>query len=70
MLTEEVKKIFFMRDRGHTDDPNTFDKAMSDIDFKKWLVAMKSEIASMYLNQVCTLVDPPKDIIPIGYKWI
>ena len=35
MLTEEVKKIFFMEDRGHGDDPNTFDEVMSDIDFKK-----------------------------------
>ena len=35
MLTEEVKKIFFMGDRGHSDDSNTFDEAMSDIDFEK-----------------------------------
>ena len=31
---------------------------------------MKLEIDSMYLNQVWTLVDPCKDIIPIGCKWI
>ena len=59
-----------MGDRGHTDDPNTFDEAISDIHFEKWLDTMKSEIDSMYSNQVWTLVDPPECIIPIGCKWI
>ena len=68
MLMEEVKEIFLMGDRGHTDDPNTFDEVMSNIDSKKWLDAMKSEIDSMYSNQVWTLVDLPKDILPIGCK--
>ena len=58
MLTEEVKKIFFIGDKGHGDDPNTFDEVMSNIDFKKQLDATKSKIDSMYLNQVWTLVDP------------
>ena len=31
---------------------------------------MKAEMDSMYVNQVWTLIDPPKDIIPIGCKWI
>ena len=31
---------------------------------------MRSEIDSMHSNQVWTLVDPPKGIIPIGCKWI
>ena len=35
MLTKEVKKIFLMGDRGHGDDLNTFDEAMSDIDSEK-----------------------------------
>ena len=70
MVTEEVKKIFFMGRRGHDDDPNIFDEKMSDIDFKKWLDAIKSEIDSMHSNQVCTLVDPPEGIVPIKCKWI
>ena len=48
MLTEEVKEIFLIGDRGLSDDLNTFDEVMSDIDFKKWLDAMKSEIDSMH----------------------
>ena len=52
MLMEEVKKIFLMGDRGHTNDPNIFDEMMSDIDFEKWLDAMKSEIDSMHSKQI------------------
>ena len=59
-----------MGDKDHDDDPNTFDKAMSDIDFEKWLNAMKSEIDSMHINHVWTLVDPPEGIVPIGCKQI
>lgn len=43
---------------------------MSDINSQRWLEAMKSEMDSMYLNQVWTLVDPPKGIVPIGCKWV
>ena len=59
-----------MEDRGHNDDPNTIDEMMSDIDFEKQLDTMKSEIDSMYSNQIQTLVDPPQGIVPIGCKWI
>ena len=52
MLTEEVKKIFLMGDEGHGDDPNIFDEVISDINFKKWLDIIKSEIDSMHSNQV------------------
>ena len=31
---------------------------------------MKSEIDSMYTNQVWTLVDALESVTPIGYKWI
>ena len=70
MLTEDVKETFLMGDGEHGDDPKTYKEAMLDIDSKKWLEAMKSEIDSMHSNQVWTLVDPPKDIVPIGCKWI
>ena len=63
MIMEKVKKIFLIGDRGHTDDPNTFDEAISDIDSKKWLYAMKSETDSMHSNQVWTLVDPSEGIV-------
>ena len=68
MLMEKVKKIFLMEDKDHGDNPNTFNETMSDIDFKKWLDAMKSKIDSMHSNQVWTLVNPFEGTVPIGYK--
>ena len=44
MLKEDIKKIFFVGDKDHRDDLKTYDEAMADIDFEKWLNAMKSEI--------------------------
>ena len=41
-----------MGDKSHDDDPNTFDEMISDINFEKWLDAMKLEIDSMHSNQV------------------
>ena len=43
---------------------------MNSSEFDKWLMAMKSEMDSMYTNQVWTLVNPPEGIKPIGCKWI
>ena len=31
---------------------------------------MRTEMDSMYANQVWKLVDPPEGIVPIGCKWI
>ena len=31
---------------------------------------MKSGMDSMYINQVQTLIDAPKGVIPIGCKWV
>ena len=70
ILKEDVKEAFLIKDRGHDDDPSTFDEVMTDIDFEKWLDAIKLKIDSMHLNQVWTLVDPLKKIIFIGCKWI
>ena len=70
MLMEKVKKIFWMEDKDHGDDLNTFHEVMSNIDFEKQLDAMKSEIDSIYSNQVQTLVDPSEGIVSIGCKQI
>ncbi|KAL0413393.1 UNVERIFIED_CONTAM: Copia protein [Sesamum radiatum] len=43
---------------------------MSEIHLDKWLEAMKFEMNSMGSTQVYTLVDPPKGIRHVGYKWI
>ena len=59
-----------MGDRDQGKDPNTYNEAMLDIDFERWLEAMKSELDSMHSNQVWTLVDSPEGTVPIGCKWI
>ena len=49
-------------------DPYTYEKAMNDIDAHHWIKAMKSELDSMYSNQVCDLVKVPNGIKPVGCK--
>ena len=51
-------------------EPTTYQEAMSDPDSEKWLDAMKSEMQSMYDNQVWTLIDAPEGIKTIGCKWV
>lgn len=46
-------------------EPTSYQEAISDLDSKKWLEAMKSEMQSMYDNQVWTLIDPPEER-PLG----
>ena len=50
------------------DDLLTYSEAVMSRDSDRWLKAMKSEIDYMYINQVRTLVDEPKGVIPIGCK--
>ncbi|KAL0451483.1 UNVERIFIED_CONTAM: hypothetical protein Slati_1126400, partial [Sesamum latifolium] len=52
------------------DEPTTYKAAMASTDSKKWLIAMKSEMESMYDNKVRNLVDFPKGTRPIECKWI
>ena len=53
-----------------TDEPLSYKKAMDRPDSNDWLEAMKSEMQSMYDNQVWDLVDPPEGVKPIGNKWV
>ena len=50
-------------------EPVTYEEAIKDIDSALWQEAMKSEMDSMYTNQVWTLVDTPQGVKPIGCKW-
>ncbi|KAL8115369.1 hypothetical protein AgCh_022017 [Apium graveolens] len=52
------------------DNPVTYNEAMSSVDLEKWHSAMKSEMESMYTNQVWTLVKAPEGVKPIGCKWV
>ena len=52
------------------DEPTTYHEVMMSPDSEKWLKAMKSEMQSMYDNQVWNLVDPPEGAKAIGCKWV
>ena len=51
------------------DEPITYKEFLNSSESEKCLVAMESEVDSMYEKQVWTLVDPPEGIKPIGCKW-
>ena len=48
------------------DEPTTYEESLNSSESDQWLNAMKSEMYSMYTNQVWTLVDPSEGIKPIG----
>ena len=51
-------------------DLYTNEEVMNDIVAHHWVQAMKSELDSMYSNQVWDLVKAPNDIKPVGCKWV
>ena len=51
-------------------EPVTYQEVITGPESNKWLEAMKSEMDSMYANQVWTLVEPPIGVNPIGCKWV
>ena len=65
-LIGEQKNILLIED----DKPTTYEESLNSSEFDKWLIATKSKMDSIYTNQVWTLVDPPEEIKPIGFKWI
>ncbi|KAM2342887.1 hypothetical protein ACFX1X_015231 [Malus domestica] len=69
-LDNDFAELHLLGDNDTNEDPRDYTEAMSDIDSKRWQEAMKSEMDSMYQNQVWTLVDPPEGIVPVGNKWV
>ena len=53
-----------------SDEPATYKAAVVSPNSRKWLEAMKSEMDSMYENQVWDLVDLPEGVRPLQCKWI
>ena len=54
----------------NNEDPITYMEAIQMSDSQKWLEVMKSEMKSMEINSVWTLIDPSEEIKLIGCKWI
>ncbi|KAL0285238.1 UNVERIFIED_CONTAM: Retrovirus-related Pol polyprotein from transposon TNT 1-94 [Sesamum radiatum] len=70
-VSQQPERYGFLGLTGQFDnDPKSYGEAMSDIDSKKWIEAVKSEMDSMNSNKVWTLVDPPKGVKPVGCKWV
>ena len=65
-LIREQKDLLLVEN----DETTTYKDSLNSSESDQWLNAMKSEMDSMYTNQVWTLVDPPERIKPIGCKWI
>ena len=51
-------------------EPENYKEAMAGPESEKWLEAIKSEMGSMYDNQVWTLVDIPEGRKAVENKWI
>ena len=51
-------------------DPYTYEEAINDIDAHHWVKAVKSELDSVYSNQVWDLVNVPNSIKPVGCEWV
>ncbi|RDX84611.1 hypothetical protein CR513_34313, partial [Mucuna pruriens] len=52
------------------DDPIKFCQAMQSSNSKKWINAMKDGMKSMQENDIWNLIELPKGVKPIGFKWI
>ena len=66
IVTKDLEEAFLMGDRDIRNDSKIYNEAMLDLDSEKWMEAMKSEIDSMYFNQIWSLVDSLEGIVPIG----
>ena len=69
-LSENDFESFMIGEDIQKEDLRSYEEAILDIDSGRWLEAMKSEMESMYANQVWSIVDPPEGIVPIGCKWV
>lgn len=51
-------------------EPRTYREAISGPHARKWDDSMKRELESLKSNGVLELVTPPRDVNPIGCKWV
>ena len=68
--TTRLKQYLTFISEENNDDPLTVKEALSSLDSNKWVEAIEEELDSIIKNNVCKLVDLPKDRKPIGNKWI
>ncbi|XP_047261126.1 uncharacterized protein LOC124894546, partial [Capsicum annuum] len=61
IVEENIQDNVEIPEEPNTEPPN-YAEALHDKDVKIWIVAMKSEMESMYSNQVWELVEPPTGV--------
>lgn len=51
-------------------EPQTYEEALCSEDKRLWHKAMEEEMSSIHENKTWILVDCPRNVTPIGVKWI
>ena len=74
-IRQEPERYGFLISDDHDmimnqNEPTSYQEAVDSPDSEKWIEAMKTEMQSMYENQVWDLVDPPEGLKTIGCKWV
>nr|GEZ84350.1 retrotransposon protein, putative, Ty1-copia subclass [Tanacetum cinerariifolium] len=67
---EDVIPVFKEHSLGYLNEPANYKAALSDPEFKKWLVPMNAKMQSMYDNKVWRLVVLPPNAKVVKSKWI
>ena len=60
----------FDYDVGLKDDPNSFSQAMRGENCTSWYNVMKEEMESIAKNKVWDLIELPKKVSIVGWKWV
>ncbi|KAJ9542446.1 hypothetical protein OSB04_028952 [Centaurea solstitialis] len=58
------------QDSGDLNEPTSYREAVSGSESEQWQEAMKTEMQSMYDNQVWELTDLPQHCRAVGRKWV
>ena len=61
-----MQELHVHKESIHDVDPTIYKEALCDKDSSRWIEAMRTEMDSMYVNQVWTLVDTPEGIVQLG----
>ncbi|GJX43651.1 putative RNA-directed DNA polymerase [Tanacetum coccineum] len=68
--TDTQQEVISDSTLSELDEPANYKEAMASPEAGKWKEVMKSEIQSMYDNQVWNLVDTTPGLKTVGCKWI
>nr|AAC62132.1 copia-like retroelement pol polyprotein [Arabidopsis thaliana] len=70
VLDEIAGYAYMITEDGGNPEPNDYQKALQDSDYKMWLKAVDEEIESLLKNNTWVLVNRDQFQKPIGCKWV